>query len=198
MNDIFNFSEVTAKDCPLLKLSKEIVDKELKVTSLDRPIVKEINVEKKISRCPIEGSGGHWEGERGNSNWFPDRAIEPGDRHGTNLQHKTWGQILDSYGIHCIPFKDGEPNFSEVSKGDVTIDDFTDERDSNFNQADEKLAEQRGCSPEEVAKWRKENSYTWHECKDCKTMKKIPREVHGNIPHSGGISQVKVANRLVN
>lgn len=55
-----------------------------------------------------------------------------------------------------------------------------------FDQADEKLADQRGCTPEEVAKWREENKYTWHECKDCKTMQKVPTEVHGNISHSGG------------
>ena len=36
----------------------------------------------------------------------------------------------------------------------------------NFDQADEKLAEICGYTPEEVAQWRKENKYTWHECKD--------------------------------
>ena len=46
-------------------------------------------------------------------------------------------------------------------------------------------------SPEDVAKWRKENGYTWHECKDMKTMQKVPSEVHNNIPHSGGISEAK-------
>ena len=58
----------------------------------------------------------------------------------------------------------------------------------------EALALQRGCAPEEVAQWRKENHYTWHECNDCKTMQKVPSEVHGNIPHSGGISVYKAAN----
>ena len=52
----------------------------------------------------------------------------------------------------------------------MEIDDFTDDRPSNFAQADEALAKQRGCSPEEVKKWREENGYTWHECRDCKTM----------------------------
>lgn len=90
---------------------------------------------------------------------------------------------------------EGEPDFSEVAKGFVEIDDFSEERDANFDQADEKLAAQRGCTPEEVAKWREENKYTWHECKDCKTMQKVPTEVHGNISHSGGISEQKSQNR---
>ena len=66
-------------------------------------------------------------------------------------------------------------------------------RGANFDQADEALASQRGCAPEEVAQWRKENHYTWHECNDCKTIQKVPSEVHGNIPHSGGISVYKAA-----
>ena len=136
-------------------------------------------------------NGGEWSGEQGNSDWLPDSDVEPGDRIGTNPEHKTWGQIKEEYEFESIPFKEGEPDFSEVSKGDVEIDDFTDDRDSNFAQADEKLAEQRGCTPEEVAKWREENKYTWHECKDCKTMQKVPSEVHGNIPHSGGVSEYK-------
>ena len=57
------------------------------------------------------------------------------------------------------------------------------------------MANQKGCSPEEVAKWREENKYTWHECRDCMTMQKVPREVHGNIPHSGGISEIKSQNK---
>jgi hypothetical protein len=83
-----------------------------------------------------------------------------------------------------------------VSKGDVEIDNFTTERygsGGNFDQADKKLAEQRGCTAEEVRQWRIDNNYTWHEMQDCKTMQKVPREVHGNIPHDGGISKLKNA-----
>lgn len=93
-----------------------------------------------------------------------------------------------------MKFKDGYPDFSEVSKGEVEIDNFTTERygvGGNFDQADRKLAAQRGCSVEEVRQWRIDNNYTWHEMQDCKTMQKVPREVHGNIPHDGGISKLK-------
>ncbi|WP_442866219.1 HNH endonuclease signature motif containing protein [Aeromonas sp. QDB50] len=100
-------------------------------------------------------------------------------------------EILEKYDIDGIRFKDGEPDFSEISKGDVEIEPFSDSRSDNFDKADIELAKQKGCSPEDVAKWRKENGYTWHECKDMKTMQKVPSEVHNNIPHSGGISEAK-------
>ncbi|WP_442865934.1 HNH endonuclease signature motif containing protein [Aeromonas sp. QDB02] len=100
-------------------------------------------------------------------------------------------EILEKYDIDGIRFKDGEPDFSEISKGDVEIEPFSDSRSDNFDKADIELAKQKGCSPEDVAKWRKENGYTWHECKDMKTMQKVPSEVHNNIPHSSGISEAK-------
>lgn len=140
-------------------------------------------------------NGGKWLGEPGASDWKPDLEVIPGDRNGTNPEHKTWREIMKQYGFESIPFKDGAPDFSEVVKGQVEIKDFTDDRDANFDQADEKLAEQKGCTPEEVVKWREENKYTWHECKDCKTMQKVPTEVHGNISHSGGVSEYKSQNK---
>ncbi len=154
---------------------------------LDKPI-KSLNVER---NSLMPRNGGHWTGEAGNSEWVPDSDVPPGDRHGTNPEHKTWGEIKEEYVFDSIAFKDGEVTFEEVSKGTVEIEDFTDDRDANFDQADEKLAEQRGCTPEEVAAWRKEHKYTWHECSDCKSMQKVPTEVHGNISHSGGISEHK-------
>lgn len=151
--------------------------------------VENLDIKIKFEKAALlPRTGGEWEGVPGDSKWIPDGDFEPGDRHGTNPEHKTWGEILDQYGIDGIPFQDGEPDFSEVAKGEVEIDDFTSDRDANFTQADEKLAEMRGCTPEEVAEWRKANKYTWHECKDCQTMQKVPTEVHGNVPHSGGIS----------
>ena len=160
---------------------------------IDKPIAKELD---EVKGCPIEGNGGHWEGERGNSKWFPNRDEIPKNPL-TNPDGLTWGQILDKYGIDGIEFKNGEPDFSPVAKGTVEIDHFTDNRygkGGNFDQACERLAEQRGCTKEEVKVWMKENKYTWHERSDCKTMDKVPTEIHGNIRHSGGISEAK-ANR---
>ena len=136
--------------------------------------------------CPREN--GKWEGERGDSKWKPDPDYVP---QKANPEGKPWRDILDKHDTDGITFKDGEPDFSDISKGTVEIEDFSDNRSDNFDKADIALAEQRGCSPEEVAEWRKENGYTWHECKDMKTIQKVPCEVHNNIPHSGGISEAK-------
>lgn len=143
--------------------------------------------------CPK--AHGHWEGERGNSKWIPDPDYIPPEKKPekaySNPGNLTWEQIFDKHGMDGINFKDGEPDFSEISKGNVEIEPFSDSRTDNFDKADIELAEQKGCQPEDVEKWRKENNCTWHECKDMKTMQLVPNEVHANVPHSGGISEVK-------
>lgn len=190
-----DFSGIEKLGIDRSELSKlaQSMDKLTDEKDIDKPIAKELD---EVKGCPIEGNGGHWEGERGNSKWFPNRDEIPKNPL-TNPDGLTWGQILDKYGIDRIEFKNGEPDFSPVAKGTVEIDHFTDNRygkGGNFDQACEKLAEQRGCTKEEVKAWMKENKYTWHERSDCKTMDKVPTEIHGNIRHSGGISEAK-ANR---
>lgn len=190
-----DFSGIEKLGIDKSELSKlaQSMDKLTDEKDIDKPIAKELD---EVKGCPIEGNGGHWEGERGNSKWFPNRDEIPKNPL-TNPDGLTWGQILDKYGIDGIEFKNGEPDFSQVAKGTVEIDHFTDNRygkGGNFDQACEKLAEQRGCTKEEVKAWMKENKYTWHERSDCKTMDKVPTEIHGNIRHSGGISEAK-ANR---
>ena len=190
-----DFSGIEKLGIDRSELSKlaQSMDKLTDEKDIDKPIAKELD---EVKGCPIEGNGGHWEGERGNSKWFPNRDEIPKNPL-TNPDGLTWGQILDKYGIDGIEFKNGEPDFSPVAKGTVEIDHFTDNRygkGGNFDQACERLAEQRGCTKEEVKAWVKENKYTWHERSDCKTMDKVPTEIHGNIRHSGGISEAK-ANR---
>lgn len=190
-----DFSGIEKLGIDRSELSKlaQSMDKLTDEKDIDKPIAKELD---EVKGCPIEGNGGHWEGERGNSKWFPNRDEIPKNPL-TNPDGLTWGQILDKYGIDGIEFKNGEPDFSPVAKGTVEIDHFTDNRygkGGNFDQACERLAEQGGCTKEEVKAWMKENKYTWHERSDCKTMDKVPTEIHGNIRHSGGISEAK-ANR---
>lgn len=171
--------------------------------------VESISIEKLDMKINFEKSwflprnAGEWTGEPGNSIWKPVPEYTPPEKSCnpehpySNPENLSWAEIMKKYGIDGIPFKDGEPDFSEVARGTVEIDDFTDDRSSNFEQADEKMAEQRGCSPEEVEKWRKEHNYTWHECGDCKTMQKVPNEIHANIPHSGGVAEYKSQNKDV-
>ena len=171
-------------ECPLSKSCEtKIFDKQM--SDYDKPLAVFYD---NVKNCPIDGNNGRWDGERGNSNWYPDPDFVPGK---ANPEGKTWSEILNKYSIDHIPFRDGEPDFSGISKGTVEIEQFSDSRTDNFDKADIELAKQKVCTPEEVAKWRKDNGYTWHECKDMKTMQKVPSEVHNNITHSGGISEAK-------
>ena len=138
-----------------------------------------------VRNCPIEGNDGHWSGVRGNSKWIPDDDFIPRKVNPNNL---SWKDSKKKYKIDGIPFKNGEPDFSEIEKGHVQIEAYGVSRSKNFAKADVELAKKRGCSPSEVRIWRKNNSYTWHESKDCKTMCKIPNEIHLNVSHRGGIS----------
>lgn len=185
MNNFIKFTELKVAESPLSELAK-------KYDNLSDNVLNKSLGE----YCRIPRSGGEWSGEPGNSTWVPDRDVVPKNRNYSNVEGKTWGEIMDKYGITGIPFKDGEPDFSEVSKGTVEID-FTRERygaGANFDQADEKIAEQKGCSKEDVRKWCEKHNYVWHERSDCKTMDKVPREIHHNIPHSGGISKINNQN----
>ena len=158
------------------------------------------NVEnsKKI-RCPE--NNGEWSGERGNSTWHPDPDYVPPEKcpppkkpysNPDNLSSK---EILEKYNIDGIEFKDGYPIFNDISKGTIEIEDFEtggeEAKKHNFAKAYRALAEQRGCTPQEVKEWMKENNYTWHECEDKKTMQKVPNEIHANVPHDGGRRQYK-------
>lgn len=147
---------------------------------------------------PIAGERGSWSGERGDSTWEPNPDYTPPEKKPqspySNPDNLSWGQLLEKYDVEGIEFRDGEPDFSSVAKGEVQIDNFTADRykkDANFDQATQKLAEQRGCTPKEVKAWMTENNYTWHECSDCKTMQKVPNEIHANVPHRGGVSKAK-------
>ncbi len=136
--------------------------------------------------CPMEN--GKWTDDRGNSEWIPESKYIP---QKTNPENKTWEEILKEYVITGIMFKDGEPDFSEIIKGEVCIDSFSERRSDNFDKADISLSMHNNCTPEEIRQWRKNNGYTWHECRDMKTMQLVPSVVHNNLPHSGGIAQVK-------
>lgn len=166
---------------------KGMENSDLLMESVDTSKSKEINDNLDVAKnCPVEN--GQWKGDRGNSKWIPDGDYVPQKK---NPEQKTYSEIFKEFGIDGINFVDGEPDFCEISKGDVEIEAFSTNRDDNFDKADLELAKQKGCLPDEVAKWRKEKGYTWHECKDMKTMQKVASIVHNNVSHRGGISEAK-------
>lgn len=188
-----SFDEINKKMSPseLLKSSESLG------ISGDKLEVEQIKQEingLKSGFLPKEG--GEWCGKAGDSTWLPNEEEIPKRPLGNE---KTWGEILKKYEVDGIEFKDGEPDFTPFSEGTVEIEDFTDDRNANFTQADEKLAEQwtaegkdgKEWTAQDIKEYRKENQLSWHERSDMKTLDLTPQEVHGNVPHSGGISALK-------
>jgi len=186
------------------KGAKKVTVKELEFESPNPP-TQASDSEKTDAEAntPIDGNKGNWTGARGDSVWKPDRSATPEAKSSkpkpyNNPDNLTWGEILDKYEIEGIPYVNGEPDFNEVIRGtgSVNIEEFTDDRRDNFRQADIKMAEamteklERPVKPAEVKKWRDDNGYTWHECRD-QRMEKVPHEIHGNVSHSGGVSAYK-------
>ena len=141
----------------------------------------------RIDHTPSENSQlGNWDGERGESKFVPtDETVK---------------QELETYGVDGIEYKEGVPDFFPVSETNVEID-MTSNRygnDGNFEKCDTKCAEQWNAeqrdgktdwTARDIAEWRAENKYTWHECSDMKTCNLVPRDIHEVCRHSGGVAE---------
>lgn len=137
-----------------------------------------------------DGERGEWQGERGESVFIPnDSEIK---------------EILEEYEIEGIAYEDAIPDFSPCSESTVVIDNMTDNRNgppvegSNFQQCDQKCAEQwnEQCregksdwSARDVANWRREHGYSWHERNDMKTCDLIPTKINAYFGHLGGVGE---------
>lgn len=134
-------------------------------------------------------NNGSWSGEVGNSKWIPDPNYAP---KLFNPEGLTWEEILKPYNVKNIPFRDGKPDFSKFAKSrEVKIDEFTPCRAKNFAAFDKKLADIEGKTVKETSEYRKKNGLTIHEKDKEGTMFLVASIIHGNIPHSGGISELK-------
>lgn len=157
---------------------------------------------------------GTFEGERGNSAFYPNSP---------DAQNK-----MAEFDKDSVMYKNGDPDFSPFSVHDspwgkadtnVEIPHMTDQRENptweygsrpdgtkhdpnydlgNFAQADNALSEklsnanpEHPVTPDEIEAWRKENGLTWHENTDGKSMMLVPTEIHNACPHSGGVAEMK-------
>lgn len=131
-------------------------------------------------------SNGEWSGEAGNSLFTP------------NLEAAK--EKLSEYGQDCIEYKDGNPDFENCSEATVKIENMSSNRASNFRQADTACAEKWNAEAKDdrtdwtsrdVKEWRQDNTYSWHERIDMKTMDLVPREIHEECKHYGGVAECK-------
>ena len=143
--------------------------------------------EERIQQTPREVSDrGEWTGVRGESKYIPSDAEVKA--------------ILDKYNLDGIEYKDGIPDFSECSEATVEIDDMSDQRHKNFEQCDQKCADQwneekrdgrSDWTPRDVAEWRAKNGYSWHERNDMKTCDLVPTKINDYFGHLGGVSECR-------
>lgn len=148
----------------------------------------------------IPSSNGHWTGKEGNSKWCPNREYIPSKGQYCNIGRKTWGEILDSYGIDGINFKKGVADFSRISKYPVKFNwekelsqkelyDLctSNERSALHEVAYRKMAKQYGFSSVDELKRIKESlNLVPHERIDG-TIELVPRDIHDAISHKGGV-----------
>ena len=151
----------------------------------------------------IPKSKGKWSGEAGNSIWMPDNNLVPERNMYSNPEGKSWGEILDFYKVkNGILFKEGEPIFDNLAWEEVVLqyedighDELLrlqqNERSVLHNLAFDKLAKSKGWSLEQTYKYKEDNNLVWHEKSECRTLLLVPRMIHDNITHYGGVSMLR-------
>lgn len=122
-------------------------------------------------------------------------------------EHRKRHGLPDNYVFKGVEYVDNEPVMDEFSMGTVEMEFFSSDRDVNFLNADELMAEQlnaqgktiidaktklpRPLTADDVKKYREQNDLTWHEDPSCSKMIKVPTILHANVPHDGGVSKTK-------
>ena len=140
------------------------------------------NINPPTPRKPrLPESDGHWLGDRGKSEWVSNKP---------EVNRHTGGEP--------VPFNNNYPDFSRWSQKDVQIPNMTGDNGPDFSAADQIFARDKGWlkkdgtpNASESFRYRKKNNLTWHHHEDGTTMQLVPRELHENIPHTGGASLVK-------
>ena len=160
---------------------------------------------------------GKYDGVPGDSLYHPNPKTVPSNPK-VNPHGKTNAQILRENGMKDgIPFEKGHPNFSAATKSTINLDKMGTIRSVNMGQADSLLAQQvregkagsaieknlrkmgvdlKNATKGDVSRMRKEFGLTWHEHQNKHTMQLISKELHGTIPHRGGISALKEEAQL--
>lgn len=162
----------------------------------------------RIGCTPKDDSAlGRWEGTRGESKFVPNNETLSGRAACDKLAEK---------GLDGVEYKNAEPDFSKCAEATVEIDHMTENRfdyegdggaiqPGNFTQADIKCAEKWNTEAKDgrtdwggrdVNKWRDENACSWHERCDTKTMDLVPREIHSQCIHLGGVSECRVRDSV--
>lgn len=113
---------------------------------------------------PNDGPNGKWSGERGDGVWVPSDGSPP------------------------IPYRNGFPDYSGVTKGDVDIpmrgNHSTSKETGDFGLAEKAYLDKYGKLPDGYDK----GDFTWHHHENGVTMQLVPKKSHTSARHTGGVS----------
>jgi hypothetical protein len=101
------------------------------------------------------------------------------------------------FGLAGVRFINNEPQFWSYAIATVKLQEYRDTRygsEGTMPEADNVLAGRLGVSVSEVRQWINDNQYVWHERQDGRRIDLLCHDIHGNIPHTGGISVNKMRN----
>ena len=126
-------------------------------------------------RTRLPRTNGRWEGEPGNGTWYPD-----------NPEAKS---VLGGDGV---PFKDGRPDFSQWSKGEIEFEPgVLNGGEADFTRVYEQIREAKGLPSNNAARqYLLDVGLTPHHHSDT-SIQFIPSDLHGNIPHIGSASDMR-------
>ena len=110
---------------------------------------------------PTEGPNGKWVGDRGDGTWVPSNGGPP------------------------VEYRNGFPDYSPFSKGDVDIP-MVGDHNLDFKNADAAMRKKLGDDS-----WEMPEGYTWHHNENGTTMQLVPQNIHAtgggaSTPHMGG------------
>lgn len=151
-------------------------------------------------------NNGHWTGEPCNSVWIPDDSIVPPNKSYSNIHGLSWGEIKKKHSFEGLRCDKGRFCFEDIALYKVTIPNFAElvnspVRTALHEAAFAQLAKDLGISVEEVKAIKESRNdqtpmghknLVWHEDVDCSTLYLLPQEIHGNIPHFGGIAMCQI------
>lgn len=142
--------------------------------------------EQRVKTTPV--NRGEWSNERAESLFISDKTGEV-------------KKFIDEDGVNGVEYKNGMPDFSPFSKGEIKLENMTNDRKSNFSIADEELAKtwstpDQKWTAEDIADWREENKYTWHEFNDLETIQLVPSKINRVFKHLGGVGEYNIKVKL--
>lgn len=139
-------------------------------------------------KTPKDDEYGHWTGERGESDYIFDKSktVRISEDRYVTVEAGT-----------KVTYQNAVPDFSAFQKAQVKIPRMTSNRTSNFNQADEALADywtkiqhnKQTWTPRKVKEYRTNNGLTWHEMNNMESMQLVPTEVNAGFGHLGGVGE---------